>query len=126
MEDRLKKSESTQVKLVMPVHLNSNNYLFGGIAMKWMDEVAFITATRFLRKKLTTVSVENIKFIHAINIGDIIEISGKISNLGAVKMNVKVDVYRETRESDISEKVIEANFILAIINENGKPMRLEK
>ncbi|MBX9838714.1 MAG: hypothetical protein K2X69_10445 [Silvanigrellaceae bacterium] len=39
------------IKCVFPETTNHYNTLFGGTALNWMDEVAFITATRFSRKK---------------------------------------------------------------------------
>ena len=50
------KAETKQVKVVFKNHINDHNTLFGGIALKWMDELAYITATRFCRKKVVTIS----------------------------------------------------------------------
>ena len=36
-------------KAVFPPTTNHHNTLFGGTALAWMDEVSFITATRFCR-----------------------------------------------------------------------------
>ena len=44
-----------QYRVVFPKHLNSNGTFFGGEAMQWLDEVAFITATRFTRQRMITV-----------------------------------------------------------------------
>nr|HMQ43287.1 acyl-CoA thioesterase [Mariniflexile sp.] len=46
---RIEKSETRQFKMVFPNTLNDHETIFGGTAMKWMDEVAYITATRFAR-----------------------------------------------------------------------------
>ncbi len=51
MNDSIKKSETRQFKVIFPSTLNDHDTLFGGTAMQWMDEVAYITATRFTRKK---------------------------------------------------------------------------
>ena len=50
-EEQIEKAETKQVKIVFKNLINDHNTLFGGIALKWMDEVAYITATRFCRKK---------------------------------------------------------------------------
>lgn len=52
MEERIIQSETRQFKAIFPNTLNANETLFGGQAMKWMDEVAYITATRFTRQKM--------------------------------------------------------------------------
>ena len=65
MEERIIQSETRQFKAIFPNTLNANETLFGGQAMKWMDEVAYITATRFTRQKMFTVNTENIYFLFA-------------------------------------------------------------
>lgn len=62
MDERIKQSETRQFKAIFPDSLNANGTLFGGQAMKWMDEVAYITATRFTRQRMFTVNTENIYF----------------------------------------------------------------
>jgi len=47
MDDRIMKSETKQFKVIFPHTLNDHDTLFGGIAMQWMNEVAYIVAFRF-------------------------------------------------------------------------------
>ena len=49
-QERVKLSETNMIKCIFPDTTNHYNTLFGGTALNWMDEVAFITATRFSRK----------------------------------------------------------------------------
>jgi len=50
-EKRIEKSITRIFKAVFPDSTNHYDTLFGGTAMHLMDQVAFITATRFSRKK---------------------------------------------------------------------------
>ena len=43
-------NQTQQFRVVFPKYLNSNGTLFGGKAMQWLDEVAFIAATRYSRQ----------------------------------------------------------------------------
>ncbi len=125
MDERISRSETTQTRIIFPFALNDRNNLFGGIAMKWMDEVAYITATRFLRKEAVTVSVENINFLLPVNQGSIIEIKGKVTEIGFVKIKVDVHILIEDKYSDRQEKAIEASFWFAAIDENQNPIRIK-
>lgn len=66
------------LKIGFPNTLNAHDTLFGGTAMQWMDEVAYITATRYTRKKLVTISTDKMQFKNAIKSGNIAEIIGKV------------------------------------------------
>ncbi len=125
MEELINQSETRQFKSVFPNTLNANNTLFGGLAMQWMDEVAFITATRFTRQRMFTVQVENIKFLKAVEAGSMVEVIGRVSKAGAVKLEVKVEIYAEEMFSPKREKVIESTFIFAVLDENKRPKRID-
>jgi acyl-CoA hydrolase len=60
LEQRTKSAETRIFKAVFPNTTNHYDTLFGGTAMHLMDEVAFITATRFTRKTMVTVSSDRI------------------------------------------------------------------
>ncbi len=76
-EQRIENSKTTIFKAVFPNTTNHYDTLFGGTAMQLMDETAFITATRFSRQQMVTVSSDKIDFKKPIPAGTIIELSGK-------------------------------------------------
>jgi acyl-CoA hydrolase len=124
MEDRIQLSETRQFKAIFPCNLNANNTLFGGLALQWMDEVAFITATRFARRHMFTVNTENIKFMKLVGPDSIVEVVGRVEKAGAVKLRVKVEVYVEGMFDDVRELAIEGVFVFAALDEAMKPQRL--
>ena len=78
-EDKIQNSITRVFKAVFPNTTNHYDTLFGGTAMQYMDEVAFITATRFSRQKMVTVSSDKIDFKKPIPHGTIIELIGKVT-----------------------------------------------
>jgi acyl-CoA hydrolase len=76
-DERVKASETRIFKAVFPNTTNHYDTLFGGTAMQLMDEVAFITATRFCRMRTVTVSSDRIDFKKPIPAGTIIELVGR-------------------------------------------------
>ena len=126
MDSRIKKVETRQFKVIFPKYLNDQDNLFGGIAMKWMDEVAYITATRFAKKKMVTVSTDKIKFLSPIKAGTIAEIIGKVTTVKNVTIEIQVEIYLEDKYSDKRQKVVEALFTFAAINEKNKPVPINK
>jgi len=93
--------------------------------MKWMDEVAYITASRFLWQESVTVSIENVRFLLPILKGSIIEIIGKVTEIGNVKIKVQVQMLVDEKYSNKKEKAAEAIFWFAAVDENQNPVRLE-
>jgi acyl-CoA hydrolase len=124
MDERIQKSETRLCKLISPKTLNDHDTLFGGTAIQWMDEVAYITATRFSRKKMVTVSVDEVNFLVPIYSGTIVEIIGKVSLIKNVKIKVHVEVYVEEMHADNKQKAINALFTFAAIDNNNKPIQI--
>ena len=124
MEEIINASETRQFKAIFPNTLNANETLFGGQAMQWMDEVAYITATRFTRQRMFTVNTENIRFIKAVQANSIVEVVGRVEKAEAVKLRVKVEIYAEEMYGKARDKAIEGVFVFAALDENKRPVRI--
>jgi|TARA_Y100000813_G_C23849897_1_gene206027 acyl-CoA hydrolase len=124
LKERIEKSETRIFKAVFPNTTNHYDTLFGGTAMQLMDEVAFITATRFSRMRMVTVNSDRIDFNRPIPAGTIIELVGKVTYLGNTSLKVKVKIYIEEMYSDVREEAISGEFTFVAIDENKKPIAI--
>lgn len=122
VEEKIKYAETRQFKAIFPSDVNHYDTLFGGTALSFMDEVAFIAATRFSRKKMVTVSSDKIDFRIPIPAGTIIEIIGSIFKVGNTSIQVKVEIFVEEMYSDKRDKAIEGIFTLVAIGADKKPV----
>jgi acyl-CoA hydrolase len=123
-EERIQKSVTRIFKAVFPNTTNHYDTLFGGTAMHLMDEVAFITATRFARKSVVTVSSDKIDFKCPIQAGTIIELIGEVFHVGNTSLKVRVDIYVEEMYSDQRTKAVTGSFTFVAINEQKKPISI--
>ncbi|AXG74183.1 acyl-CoA thioesterase [Flavobacterium arcticum] len=126
LEERIKKSETHIFKAIFPNTTNHYDTLFGGTAMQLMDEVAFITATRFSRQRVVTVSSDRIDFKQPIPAGTFAEFIGKVVKIGNTSLQVHVEIYVENMYSEGREKAISGNFTFVALNENKEPVAINK
>lgn len=124
-EEKIKASETRIFKAVFPNTTNHYDTLFGGTAMQLMDEVAFITATRFSRQRMVTVSSDRIDFKKPIPAGTIIELVGKVTYLGSTSLKIRVEIYIEQMYEERREKAISGEFTFVAIDENKKPVKIQ-
>jgi acyl-CoA hydrolase len=124
LEEKINQSETRIFKAVFPNTTNHYDTMFGGTAMHLMDEVAFITATRFTRKVCVTVSSDRIDFKKPIPAGTIIELIGKVSKIGKTSLDVRVEIYIEQMYSQVREKAITGNFTFVALNDDKKPTNI--
>ena len=111
--------EIVQERIILPCYMNSYDSLFGGIAMQWMDEVAFICAQKIARKKVVTVSVDKIEFLLPLKKGDIVKIVAKNIVLNGIRINIRVEIYDKDENIAIS-----GDFVFVAVNENNIPLKI--
>jgi len=121
VEERIQKSETRIFKAVFPSTTNHYDTLFGGTALHLMDEVAFICATRFSRKKVVTISTGQIDFKKAIPAGTLIELVAKVDSVGRTSCKIHVDIFMEQMYSELRETVVSGTFSFVAVDENKKP-----
>ncbi len=124
-KERIEKSITHTVKAIFPNTTNHYDTLFGGTALMWMDEVAFITATRFSRQKMVTVSSDRVDFNKPVPAGTLAELIGKVTHIGNSSVIIKVEVYIEQMYEDHREKAMEGTFTMVAIGEDKKPVKIE-
>lgn len=124
LEQRIEQSETRLFKTVFPNEINHYQTLFGGAALSIMDDVAFITATRFCRLPLVTVSTEKVEFKVPIPHGTFIEAIGRVESVGNSSLKIKVTVYVEYMYEERRQKAIEGLFTMVAIDENRKPITI--
>jgi len=110
IDQRIERSVTKVFKAVFPNTTNHYDTLFGGTAMMMMDEVAFITATRFSRLRMVTVSSDRIDFKKPIPHGTIVELVGQVTKVGNTSLTVKVEIYIEQMYSDHREIAVSGTF----------------
>lgn len=124
INERIKASETRVFKAVFPNTTNHYDTLFGGTAMHLMDEVAFITATRFSRKRMVTVSSDKIDFTRPIPAGTIVELIGKVIHVGNTSLKVDIEIYVEEMYSFERSNAIKGTFTFVAIDEHKKPIKI--
>ena len=123
-QQRIKDSETRIFKAVFPNTTNHYNTLFGGTAMQLMDEVAFITATRFSRKRCVTVSSDRIDFKQPIPAGTIVELIGRVTKVGTSSLDIRVEIFIEKMYEESREKAITGTFTFVAVDEDQKPIQV--
>ena len=121
VQARINYATSYTTKTVFPGRTNHHNTLFGGEALAWMDEAAFVCATRFCRKPLVTISSDRVDFKEPIPAGTLVELVASIAEVGRTSLVVEVNVYVENMYKDDKHKAISGSFKFVALDAHRKP-----
>lgn len=122
--DRIEHSRTRITKLVFPQDTNPIGTLYGGTALQWMDEVAFLTATRYARQQVVTVSMDRVDFKVPIPQGAIIELIGEVTRVGRTSMTIQVRILLEDAMVGTQELAIEGHLVMVAVDQAMNPVAL--
>ena len=120
-----KYQEMRSSHLVFPNDANHHGTLFGGIALQYMDIMAFLTANRNFKKSFVTASSERNDFKVPVKIGHIIELVGKVAKVGRTSVTVDVKLYSEHPLKHTRKLCTQGRFVMVSVDENQKPIPLK-
>jgi len=120
--ERSARSRTRITKLVFPQDTNPIGTLYGGTALKWMDEVAFLSATRFARCQVVTVSMDRVDFKVPIPQGSIVELIGEVTRIGNTSMTVRVQILLEDSRSGAQKLAIEGHLAMVAVDDDMEPI----
>ncbi|HKK29642.1 MAG TPA: hotdog domain-containing protein, partial [Alphaproteobacteria bacterium] len=87
--------------------------------------VAFLTATRFARRQVVTVSMDRVDFKVPIPKGSIVELIGEVTRVGNTSLTVRVQILREDPLSGGQELAIQGELVMVSVDDAMVPVPLE-
>jgi acyl-CoA hydrolase len=113
--------------LVRSEHLNHYGYLFGGQLLKWVDECAWLAASReFPGRRLVTRALDRIDFKIQIANGSILRfVVGRIK-LGTTAATYEVRVFGQPPGAVSEKEVFSTTITFVSVDELGKKVPLKK
>ncbi len=117
---RVADSLTEQVHILMYSDINGQNRLFGGQLLKWIDEVAGVTARRHCGRNVTTASIDQLSFKDGAYLNETVVLVGRVTYVGRTSMEVRVDTYREDA-AGMRYPINRAYFVMVSMGEDGRP-----
>lgn len=112
-------------KLVYPQHLNHHGYLFGGQLLQWVDEVAWIAASReYPGCRLVTIALDKVEFRKRVKDGTVLTFDIVKARLGKTSVQYRVRVFCEDMDSGRIEEVFSTGITFVRVDARGRKRAL--
>ncbi|PLX82919.1 MAG: acyl-CoA thioesterase [Desulfuromonas sp.] len=113
--------------IVRPEHLNHYGYLFGGTMLSWVDEYAWLVASRdFPGCSLVTVGMNDIQFRYQVKSGSILRFRIEPLRQGSSSISYSVLVFADEPGATEEVQVFSTEVTFVRVDENGKKSELPK
>ena len=106
--------------IVRPEHLNHHGYLFGGAMLKWIDEYAWLVASRdFPGCTLVTIGMDDIVFKHRVVNGAILRFQIEPVKKGGSSVRYGVSVLSDEPGAADEKHVFSTTVTFVRLDEAG-------
>ena len=108
--------------VAMPADTNPNGDIFGGWIMSQMDIGSGILASKTAQRRVATVAVEGMSFLHPVKVGDTVACYAWVERIGRTSMTIPVEVWVQPYRRTEQTRVTHAVFTYVALDESGKPV----
>lgn len=107
--------------VVRPEHLNQYGHLFGGCLLKWVDEIAWIAASRDNPGcRFVTVGMDRVEFRRGVSLGAVLRFVATEYRRGRTSVTYEVNVYADDLESGQEEPIFSTHISFVRLDEQGR------
>ena len=117
----VRSSEVIMTQLVLPIHTNSLDTVFGGTVMSWIDVAAAITAQRHSNKEVVTASIDQLNFVAPIKKGWVVNLKASVNFVSKTSMEIGVRVDAENPKTSEYFHTASAYLTFVALGSDGKP-----
>ena len=109
--------------IIMPQHANSIDITFGGQILKWVEQSAFVVATRISRgAHVLTATMDEVTFIKPTKVGNTVYIEGQATAVFGSSAEIMVSIWGENPEEGNPFHCGDAYVTVVSVNERGEPI----
>ena len=103
--------------------MNEQGVLFGGHLLKWIDELAYITACLdYPSGRFVTVALDNVVFKKPIHTGDILCFDVSLSKRGKTSIEYMIKVHNDRAPKEKrAELLFETKIVFVNVDSTGTP-----
>ena len=117
-------SVSEYSELALPTDANALGNVLGGKVMHLVDLAGAMAAIRHARRLVVTLSVDGLRFLQPIHIGELIFLRSSVNRVFHTSMEVGVKVTSENLLTGERRHTCSAYLTFVALDENRKPTRI--
>jgi acyl-CoA hydrolase len=122
MSPRPASRSETLISVAMDIsHANNDGNVHGGTIMRMVDGAAGISAMRHSRRRVVTVSMDDMSFLAPVYIGDLVTVRAMVNDAHRTSMEVGARVDVENVATGELRHVASAHLVFVALDAEGRP-----
>ena len=118
--DTLKSHQLTMTVLMTPDMANFSGKVHGGAILKLLDQVAYACGSRYAGRYVVTLSVDQVMFRQAINVGELVTFLASVNHTGTSSMEIGIKVVAEDIRKQSVRHANSCFFTMVAVDDEGR------
>ena len=118
---KVSESRTVVARVMMPQDANLAGNVFGGTILKFIDEVAYVVATRHVRSNVVTVSLDRTSFLSPVHIGDLLTLRASVNAVWHSSLEIGVRVEAEDPRTGEVRHTGSSYLTIVALDSSGRP-----
>jgi acyl-CoA hydrolase len=114
-------SKTSMTEYVLPNDANIYGNILGGKVMHLIDMAGATAALRHCRMPVVTVSVDSVRFLHPVKVGQLLLLEACVTRAFTTSMEVEVQVFSEDPLTGERRQTSDAFLTFVAIDPSGRP-----
>lgn len=110
-------------EIVLPEDSNARGSIFGGRVLALLDKCAAISALRYSRRRVVTVSMDSVTFVNEVRVGHILNLRGRVNAAFGSSMEIEVEVHSENPLTGERKLTTRAFVTMVALDKEGRPCK---
>lgn len=115
----------TMTVLMTPDTANFSGNVHGGSILKLLDQVAYACASRYAKRYVVTLSVDQVTFRQPVHVGELVTFLASVNHTGTSSMEIGVKVIAENIRDGVVRHVNSCFFTMVAVDDMHKPVAVE-
>lgn len=120
-DKRASETMTRMAQIMTPNDANVLGHVFGGSILAMVDLTASATAQKFAGRICVTASFDRVDFHHPVEVGNLVEMEGKVTFVGNTSLEVTIDVFATNLTKGDRRHTNTARVTMVAIGEDGRP-----
>lgn len=114
-------SKTTLTELMIPSYANFGGKIHGGILLSLIDKVAYACASRHAGAYCVTVSVDEVEFLQAVEVGDLVSLHASVNYVGRTSIVIGIRVVAENVRTGVQKHTNTSYVTMVAKGDDDKP-----
>ena len=116
--------ETVLSHVMLPLHTNHYGSIHGAVILGFIDEIAFVAATRLTGENVVLAAVNHATFDRPVRVGSLLTLRARVVSTGRTSVKLKIAIEAEDLRTRKLARIGSADLVMVAVDSKGRPTKI--